>query len=268
MNARTTLVVFLAFAALAVFAWTIRDEPARQVGPNAPTATPGPIWEVAEDGVTALAVVGPSGAYTLTRAGDGWQVDGRAAADDVGTTVQGAAAPTVVRVLGEDRDPDDYGFASPALTLTFTISDVQRVLLVGDQPPTTSDYYVRPAEGGPMRIVSGFEIGRLIEWLTAPPLAPTATPEATETPGEGTPGADGEATDGTPEAGEGTAPAGTVDPTDPTDPTASTEVPTVTSEPTAEPTDAATAAATSGTAMPIRTPTPMLTTTVTPPDGG
>jgi len=201
MNARTTLLVFLAFAALAIFAWTVRDEAPRQVGPNAPTATPGPIWEVGDDGVTALSVISTTGSYTLTRIGDGWEVDGQPAASDVGATVQAAASPTVQRVLGEDRDPNDYGFASPALTLTFTISDVQRILLVGDKVPTSSDYYVRPAEGGPMRIVSGFDIDRLKEWLTAPPLAPTATPEASATPAEGT----AEATpDGTPAADDGT----------------------------------------------------------------
>jgi len=207
MNARTTLAVFLAFAALAVFAWTLRDQAPRQVGPNAPTATPGPIWEVADEGVTALTVVSTTGTYTLTRMGDGWQVDGQPAASDVGTTVQAVAKPSVLRVLGEDRDPNDYGFAAPALTLTFTISDVQRVLLVGDQPPTTSDYYVRPAEGGPIRIVSGFDIGRLKEWLTARPYAPTATPEPTATPGEGT-------AEATAEGGEGVGgtPEGTPDP--------------------------------------------------------
>lgn len=186
MNARLTLGVFLAFAALAVFAWTLRDEAPRQVGPNAPTATPGAIWEVADDGVTAVAVVGATGAYTLTRAGDGWLVDGQPAADEVEGAVQGAAKPSVLRVLGEERDPDQYGFASPTLTLTFTISDTERVLLVGDQPPTSSDYYVRTADGGPMRIVSGYDIDRLKDWLLTPPLAPTATPEATATPGEGT----------------------------------------------------------------------------------
>lgn len=186
MNARLTLGVFLAFAALAVFAWTLRDDEPRQVGPNAPTATPGPIWEVADDGVDAVSVVGATGAYTLTRAGDGWLVDGQPASTEVGAAVQGAAKPSVLRVLGEERDPDQYGFASPTLTLTFTISDTQRTLLVGDQPPTSSDYYVRTADGGPMRIVSGFDIDRLKDWLLAPPLAPTATPEATATPGEGT----------------------------------------------------------------------------------
>jgi len=179
LNARFTLIIFLVFGALAAFAWTLRDRDAVQVGPNAPTPTPGPMWDFDADAVQSLEVAGPGGSVMLARVGDGWEVDGEAASDEVDGVVKNVAEPTLLRVLPEDRDPNDYGFATPAMTLTFRITDDAEVRLFrGDQVPMASDYYVRLESGGPIRIVSGFDIDRLEEWTTDPPLAPTPTPEA------------------------------------------------------------------------------------------
>jgi hypothetical protein len=196
MKLRNTAIWLVLFAALGLFAWSLRDSEPRQVGPNAPTPTPNPVFEFDASAVTAVRVEGGGESYELTRDdADDWLVDGQAGSDSINSTVEGAANPSVLRVLPEDRDPEDYGFASPWLTVTFTVSDTQRQLFVGDEVPTSAgDRYVREGTDGAMRTVSAFDLQRLHEWLTDPPLAPTPTPVATETP-EGGDEADSETED-------------------------------------------------------------------------
>lgn len=219
MNRRLTLILFLIFAALAVLAWSLRDESARQVGPGAPTPTPGPMWDLAASAVDKVEVAGGSGSYVLSKVDGAWQVDNQAASDEVAGTVERVAGPTVIRALPDDRDPATYGFATPTLTVTFTVSGTARTLLVGDTLATSeTDRYVKPADGTTIYAVSGFDFTKLSDWLTAPPLAPTAT--ATATPAaSGTPGTAAPDTTGTPAAADdaGAAPAaaasGTAEPT-------------------------------------------------------
>lgn len=202
MNRRLTLILFLIFAALAILAWSLRDESARQVGPGAPTPTPGPMWDLAASAVDKVEVAGGSGSYVLTKVDGAWQVDNQAASDAVAGTVERVANPTVIRALPDDRDPATYGFATPTLTVTYTVSGTARTLLVGDTLATSeTDRYVKPADGTTIFAVSGFDFNTLSDWLTAPPLAPTAT--ATATPaGTGTPGTAAPATTGTPAAAD------------------------------------------------------------------
>ena len=204
MNMRNTLILFLVFVALAVFAWTLRDRESKQFGNTAPEPTPGPMWEFAADEVSEVVVSRGSDEYTLSRDGGGWLVDGEPTNDEVDSLVGRIAEPTILRVLPEDRDPDTYGFDTPALTITFRVSDTETVLLRGDQVPTSNDYYVRLADGGPIRIWSGFDIDRLEEWLDEPPLPPTATPEMDE-------GAEGDADLDGDDADEGEGEAGADD---------------------------------------------------------
>ena len=204
MNLRNTAIWLVLFAALGIFAWSLRDSDPRQVGPNAPTATPSSVFDFEAEAVTAVRVEGEGSSYELTRDdADDWLVDGQAADDSVDSVVRGAADPSVLRVLPEDRDPEDYGFASPWLTVTFTVSDTQRQLFVGDEVPTSSgDRYVREGADGPMRTVSAFDLQRLQEWLTEPPHAPTPTPAVTATPEEGEAGEESEAEEGESEASD------------------------------------------------------------------
>ena len=79
MNRRLTLILFLVFAALAILAWSLRGDTGRQVGPGAPTATPGPMWDVAAKAVTKVEVNGGSNHYVLTVISGTWQVDNQPA---------------------------------------------------------------------------------------------------------------------------------------------------------------------------------------------
>lgn len=239
MNRRITLILFLIFAALVFLAWSLRGETGRQVGPGAPTATPGPMWAVDGKAVTKVEVAGGSNHYILSLVDGKWQVDNQPANDQVAGIVERASSPTVLRALPSDRDPKTYGFASPTLTVTFSVSETAYTLLVGDTLPTSkTDRYVMIKGGTTIFSVGGADLTTLTDWLTAPPLAPTATPPPTAeggTPGTAEAGtmAPGTAEVGTVEAG--TPEAGTVAPPEP-----GTAAPATTGAVTALPPPAAT----------------------------
>lgn len=207
MNWRFTAIVLLLFLALAIFAYTQRSAPSMQVGEGAPTATPQALLELKAEDVQEVEVDGADGQYKLVRVAGGWQVDGQAASEEVAGVVERLANPTVVRDLPGDRKPEDYGFATPTLTVTLkTAAGESHVLQVGDDTPVDYNVYVRLLGQPRIVIVSKSDITLLKEWLTARPFAPTAT--ATGTP-EGTPAATSETAEGaageTPEGGSPTA---------------------------------------------------------------
>ena len=190
MNARYTLIVVLVFVALVAFAYTLRDTESRQVGPGAPTATPQALLEVNEADVEEVSVLGATGAYTLSRVAGGWEVDGQPASTEVGSVVTALAKPTVLRELPADRKAEDYGFATPALTVTLrTAAGDKHVIVVGDKAVAEEQRYVKLLDGARIVLIGNYDIDRLVQWLTSPPLAPTATPT-----GDLTPAAAGEAT--------------------------------------------------------------------------
>jgi hypothetical protein len=181
VNLRFTLILFLAFVALAVFAFTLRDTESRRVGPGAPTATPEAILELNPADVQEVVVEAPAGSYTLRRVAGGWEVDGEAAGTEVDGVVSSLANPPVLRVLPETRKSEDYGFDTPTLTVTLkTAAGDEHVLVVGDDAPADPQVFVRLADGGPIVLISKYDVQRLKDWLDTPPLAPTATPMPTD----------------------------------------------------------------------------------------
>lgn len=235
MNLRFTAVVALIALALAAFALTLRDTESRQVGPGAPTPTPQPILELDAAGIEEVAVVGATGAYTLSRVAGGWKVDDQAAGTEVDSVVTTLAKPTVLRELPGDRKPEDYGFASPTLTVTLRMAGGEsHVLYVGDKAVAEEQRYLRVGDEGEIVLVSNYDFERLIEWLSEPPLAPTGTPTTDLTPS---------ATPGEGEAGNGTATSETTgEESDEEAGTSVTDLPT--EPPTKEPTAPSTAEAT------------------------
>lgn len=195
MDRRFTAAIVLVFVALlAVALWFDRSdgEPV-EIGAGTATPTPQPLLELEAAGIQNVGVVGATGSYTLTRVAGGWQVDGEDASDAVDGVVEELAAPNVVGEIPSDRNPDDYGFATPALTVTLlTAAGDDHVIEVGDQVLMGSEYYVRLSGEDRIVWVSGYNIDQLKDWLEEPPLAPTATPEVTQTP-EGEESVDDEA---------------------------------------------------------------------------
>ncbi|MBK6767439.1 MAG: DUF4340 domain-containing protein [Ardenticatenales bacterium] len=203
MNRRLTLILFLIFAAMVILAYSLRNETGKQVGPNAPTPTPGPIWALDAKAVSKVEVSGAGNAYTLALVDGKWQVDNLPTNDEVAGVVERTASPSVQRTLPGGRDATNYGFASPTLTVTFTVSETAHTLIVGDPPLTSeSDRYVMGQDGTTIYIVSGFDLGQLEDWLTTPPLAPTPTAAAPTTTGSTT-GSTAGSTAGTPAADTG-----------------------------------------------------------------
>jgi hypothetical protein len=185
MNSKYTvglLVIFIALALAAYFAGKDREPTNMTEGTATPTPAPMLALEAAD--VQEFLASGPDGEVTLARVSGGWEVDGEPADDLVDGTIERLSPPDVIRVL-TDRNPDDYGFATPTLTITLkTQSGTEHVLLFGDDTPVDGNVYVRVGEEGPIYIVLGTDVATVRGWLTSPPLAPTATAtQGTQTAG-------------------------------------------------------------------------------------
>jgi len=191
MNIRYTLILVLVAVALGIFAWTQRDVTPVDLAKGTATPTPVALLDLKPDDVQEVEVSGKDGKYTLTRVAGGWEVDGQKASDLVNSVVANLAKPGVLRELSADRKPQDYGFATPSLTVTLkTAGGTSHVIEVGDDTPVeTGNVYVRLKDGPKIVVVSKSDITSLNDWFTNKPLAPTATPSPEGTPAAGTPGA-------------------------------------------------------------------------------
>jgi hypothetical protein len=168
----------------------------RDVGEGTATPTPSPLLELEATDVQEVAVVGASGSYTLTRVAGGWEVDGEETNDQVDGVVSRLASPSVLAEVPAGVDPEDYGFATPTLTVTLTTAaGEEHVLQVGDEVQISPDFYVRLEGEDRIVLLSSSDLNQLSNWVDEPPLAPTPTPEATETPegGEAPEGEEAEA---------------------------------------------------------------------------
>jgi hypothetical protein len=201
MNSRYTLIVAVAAIALiavAMFAYVRKVEPV-DLSKGMPTPTPGPILTLAAPDVQELDVSGPaSKKYVLKRVAGGWEVDGEKASDLVDSTVTNLVKLAAVQQLAADRKAADYGFNTPALTVTLkTAAGVATAFKMGDNvvgEPTYA-YFRLDGEGKPILVVTNADLKTLTDWLDNKPLAPTPTPTVSGTPGtpgaalpEGTPG--------------------------------------------------------------------------------
>jgi hypothetical protein len=120
--------------------------------------------------------------------GQPWRIEVPVAepADDtkVTNTAQRLAELDATRMLEESpSDPAVYGLSEPRWTFAMTLTDgSERTLIVGDQNPTKSGYYVRRGGESPVYLVGTSVIRDISGWATTPPEIPTPTPVPTETP--------------------------------------------------------------------------------------
>jgi hypothetical protein len=216
MNTRYTLIMLLLAIALGTFAYLQRDLEPVDYTDGGPTPTAAALFELAAEDIQEIKVEHPDGDYTITRAADGWEIGEQRLAEYANSTIEILAKPEVLRTLEADRNPADYGFDSPTMTVTLTTaSGESRTLIVGDKNPIEAQYYVRLSETDPISIVGSSYLESLATWAAAPPYAPTPTPEGGEDApsldeldagGEGEDGAgeseDGASEDATPEASD------------------------------------------------------------------
>lgn len=181
MNTRYTLIMLLIAIALATFAYLQRDLEPVDYTDGGPTPTPAALFELAAEDIQEIAVEHPDGDYTITRVAGGWEIGEQRLAEHVNSTIEILAKPAVLRSLEADRDPADYGFDSPTMTVTLkTAGGESRSLIVGDKNPVEAQYYVRLSETDPIAIVGSSYLESLANWAAAPPYAPTPTPEGGE----------------------------------------------------------------------------------------
>lgn len=195
MNTRYTLILALLAIGAGILYWQFKDLKPVDYTHGAPTPTPSPFLELDKDQLQEVEVATKDGKLLLKRAAGGWEVDGKGKASElVSSTVERLAKPEVLRDLGTEAKPEDYGLATSAMTVTLKLSGGEStVIQVGDKHPVDPQYFVRKAGDARIVILSSSDWDSLKDWIANPPLAPTATPEG----GEGTP------EDGTPEADDG-----------------------------------------------------------------
>lgn len=178
MNTRYTLITLLVAVALGSFAWLQREVEPTDFTDGGPTPTPAPLFELAAEDIQEVEVKSPAGDYTVTRVAGGWEIDQQALADYVGSTIEGLAKPSVLRYLPEDRKPEEFGFDSPTMTVTLkTAAGESKTIVVGDKNPVEPQYYIRLGDDPRIAIVSSGDWESLQSWTSAPPYAPTQTPE-------------------------------------------------------------------------------------------
>lgn len=188
MNSRYTLIIALLAIAAGIFAYTQRDAKPVNYTEGAPTATPAPFLDLDKDKLQEVEVATTDGKVLLKRAAGGWEVDGKGmASDTVGGTLERLAKPEILRDLGTEAKPEDYGLATASMTVTLTLSGGEStVVQVGDKHPIDPQYYVRKVGEQRIVILSSSDWDSLKDWIANAPLAPTATPAT-----EGTPSAEG-----------------------------------------------------------------------------
>lgn len=201
MNTRYTLILALLAIGAGILYWQFKDLEPVDYSHGAPTATPAPFLDLAPDQLQEVEVATADGKLLLKRAAGGWEVDGKGKASDlVGSTVERLAKPEVLRDLGTELKPEDYGLATAAMTVTLKLSGGEStVVQVGDKHPIDPQYYVRKAGDKRIVILSASDWDSLKDWIANAPLAPTATPAVEGAPADGTPAAEGvDGGDGTP----------------------------------------------------------------------
>jgi hypothetical protein len=196
MNRKYTLIVVVGALALIALAFWQRDTAPVDLAKGTPTPTPGPIMSLAQADVQEVTVTGPAGKQaTLTRAGEGWQVDGQLAADTVDGTISNVVKLAALQSLPTELKPADYGFESPTLTVTLkTAAGATTTFHVGDDVvgEASSSYVLMEGAGQPLLIVNNADLKTMLGWLDTKPLAPTPTPEGGGDAGaSGTPGLPG-----------------------------------------------------------------------------
>ena len=157
-------------------------------GTSSPVPTMAYLFPAEEGVVTSLLIEGADGKIIgFERRQEVWVATKPFFAETVPGSVEAAASQVTALPIEKslDLDPADVGLNSPTYTITVGFSSGKfLIVLVGDETPTGSGYYVRK-EDGPVLVVSKYNLEVLLGMLSQPPLVDTPTPTAappTETP--------------------------------------------------------------------------------------
>jgi len=157
-------------------------------GTSSPVPTMSYLFPAEEGVVTSLLIEGRDGKIIgFERRQEVWVATKPFFAETVAGSVEAAASQVTALPIEKslDLDPSAVGLNSPTYTITVGFSSGQfLIVLVGDETPTESGYYVRK-EDGPVLVVSKYNLEVLLGMLSQPPLVDTPTPTPappTETP--------------------------------------------------------------------------------------
>jgi hypothetical protein len=186
MNRTTTIVLVVVLAALALYTVLVQNPRDRAAAEATPTvdAIPRVVWETTADQITSLRVTEPGAGRTVAVAKDAqgmWTVSepeaGPADANRLLSLTTNAVALSVTSVVTATTDLAPYGVQNPTYTLEVGLADGRTLkAAVGNKAPVGDAYYVLREGDTNVMVVSGFGVDALLELLTTPPYAPTATP--------------------------------------------------------------------------------------------
>ena len=187
MKPRNTLILVAVFAVLFGYVWFV-EAPKTPAQLGTPTPPQPVVFNLKAQDVKSIEVrdLQAPRQVTVTRAGNGWQVEQPVA--------KGADAPVVddrvsklvnlqaTRVLTDTTLFSQY-FITPTIEARLVMSDTTSyAITVGNKTPDGSDYYVSyTGDKSKVFIVSTIDLDTLKGWLDAPPYEPTPTPTFTPT---------------------------------------------------------------------------------------
>ena len=189
MNPRMTLILAIILAILAGYAYWLSRENNEQDPVDAQTDRPIYETEYSEYDVVELEVAGRPGTVHFARTEETPTQDWArllptplrpGELDQV--RVNGAAVRmaqlTASQLITNVTDLVQYGLDTPALTVTLTISNGQKITLyAGSETPVGGNRYLRLAKDpASVYLVFGFAVDDLRSLIENPPLAPTPLP--------------------------------------------------------------------------------------------
>ncbi len=162
-----------------------------------PTVPPSPTPAVTEEAAAQPTAIPEGPAQTIIRrdADNFWQITEATFATDRGVdqvTVTGTIS-NVLDITYSDRfsindveaELDDFGLEEPANEIVLATSDEDTRILIGDQNPNSTRYYVQlGGDEETIYLVPTTVISNVLNYIEQPPYvpAPTPTPTATATP--------------------------------------------------------------------------------------
>ena len=187
MKPRNTLILVAVFAVLFGYVWFV-EAPKTPAQLGTPTPTQPVVFNLDAQNVKSIEIrdLEQPRQVTVTRAGNGWQVEQPVAKGADALTVNNAVDQLVslkaTRVLTDTSLFSQY-FITPTIEARLVMSDTTSyAITVGDKTPDGSDYYVSyTGDKNKVFIVSTIDIDTLKGWLDTPPYEPTPTPTFTPT---------------------------------------------------------------------------------------
>jgi len=184
MIRRSTWITLAIFGLVLATAVVIQQTQQRQAAQATPTAGLEVLFEVEGSDIIALRITSAEGDVVAVQRAEGgeWTLsepeNAPADQDRVGSAITQAESLRVLSTLEEEPDAGVIGLEPPQYQVTITLGDGGRqTALVGSETPTGSGYYAR-LQDGPLRVVNKSSLDLLLELLTDPPVAATASPEA------------------------------------------------------------------------------------------